>query len=36
MFKDTTFINEKLYYVNDFIKMLNFTNENQLKELFFT
>ena len=34
MFKDTTFINEKLYYVNDFIKMLNFTNENQLKELF--
>ena len=34
MFKDTTFINGKKYYVNDFKKMINFTNENQLKELF--
>lgn len=34
MFKETNFQNEKIYYVNDFIKMLNFTNENQLKELF--
>jgi len=34
MSKDTTFINGKKYYVNDFKKMINFTNENQLKELF--
>ena len=34
MFEGTSFTNEKKYYVNDFIKMLNFTNKNQLKELF--
>ena len=34
MFNGKSFVNEKKFYVNDFIKMLNFTNENQLKELF--
>ena len=34
MFEGKSFVNEKQYYVNDFIKMLNFTNQNQLKELF--
>lgn len=34
MFEGKKFYNEKKYYVNDFIKMLNFTNQNQLKELF--
>ena len=34
IFEGKSFVNEKQYYVNDFIKMLNFTNQNQLKELF--
>ena len=34
MFEGKSFVNEKQYYVNDFIKMLIFTNQNQLKELF--
>ena len=34
MFEGKSFVNEKQYYVNDFIKMINFTNQNQLKELF--